>query len=456
MADDLFTWTDTSGRRGTVFAHPARISVKGASASPYPIRSVDLPTGEDAAALASAFLAAAGDTGHVVMDQATIDAGLREWREWGARSMRERAAEATIQRIADQIVQEEKRVQSALAAGEQTLTLPHLNGRLVGLQRARAIATALPLLPDGGGEPKKSGRVEWLEIDGKQVHESPQELASEIDRPRKDNEGAFDRGHMEGFADGLRMGEARADEVAHSGCSKDASETPSEQPAAVHVATPEGITPCGEGHHDVTVTALIAEATCVECLRTLAQAPQDDITEAGAHRTRTWTTESADTWPATPADLPHIKRQMDEWTREVAAITDLQHNPLADRVAQLERDMGRMEREAPLVGARLDALEIAARENDQSGGAEHAEVAGGSAPEPCPVRAWNAACLIEMVCHHDQGHTGPHYNPASGGWEWTDGGTVTQLDGRDPSKESLLARAFGWVEEAKRDAPPTS
>ena len=38
----------------------------------------------------------------------------------------------------------------------------------------------------------------------------------------------------------------------------------------VHVATPEGITPCGEGHHDVTVAALVTEATCMECLRTLA------------------------------------------------------------------------------------------------------------------------------------------------------------------------------------------
>lgn len=43
------------------------------------------------------------------------------------------------------------------------------------------------------------------------------------------------------------------------------------QPAPVHVTTPEGITPCGEGHHDVTTTARIAEATCLECLRTLAQ-----------------------------------------------------------------------------------------------------------------------------------------------------------------------------------------
>ena len=212
----------------------------------------------------------------------------------------------------------------------------------------------------------------------------------------------------------------------------DADDTTDAAPAAaIHAATPEGSTPCGEGHRDVTVDALISDITCVECLRAIAvdkgaqvaelrterdyarkllaaTIPKPNhadtpagravidwgnqaviegaLREAGAHRTRTWTTEPTGSWPATPADLPHIIRQMDEWTREVAAVTDLRRSPLADRVAQLERDMGRLEQEAPLIGARLDALELAARETHQSGGAPRAQVTGGGfTPQPCPT-----------------------------------------------------------------------
>lgn len=52
----------------------------------------------------------------------------------------------------------------------------------------------------------------------------------------------------------------------------DAVESGDTRVADVHVATPEGITPCGAGIHDVTTTARIADATCLECLSTLAQA----------------------------------------------------------------------------------------------------------------------------------------------------------------------------------------
>ncbi|WP_435110130.1 hypothetical protein [Nocardiopsis synnemataformans] len=41
--------------------------------------------------------------------------------------------------------------------------------------------------------------------------------------------------------------------------------------ADVHVATPEGITPCEKGRHDVNVTTIISHVTCRKCLRTLAQ-----------------------------------------------------------------------------------------------------------------------------------------------------------------------------------------
>lgn len=53
-------------------------------------------------------------------------------------------------------------------------------------------------------------------------------------------------------------------------CGDAQSDLPPDQPATVHVATPEGITPCGEGHPDVTVSAFIPEVSCVECLRAIA------------------------------------------------------------------------------------------------------------------------------------------------------------------------------------------
>lgn len=55
----------------------------------------------------------------------------------------------------------------------------------------------------------------------------------------------------------------------------------------IHVATPEGITPCGAGVHDVATTAIIREATCLECVSSLAQAthgdalPEEDLVEQG-------------------------------------------------------------------------------------------------------------------------------------------------------------------------------
>ncbi|SIO86977.1 hypothetical protein [Nocardiopsis sp. JB363] len=134
-------------------------------------------------------------------------------------------------------------------------------------------------------------------------------------------------------------------EVAHSGYSQPASE----QPTEVHVATPEGITPCGRGHHDVTVAALIDEVTCLECLRTLAQLngtarPVTDYEGADCH--------------------------------DPTVCTDL--GCLACRMSQLERDMRHVER---AFSSRLDALEIAESERTQSAGAPRAQVAGGGFAE---------------------------------------------------------------------------
>ena len=69
-------------------------------------------------------------------------------------------------------------------------------------------------------------------------------------------------------------------------CGDAQSDLPPDQPATVHVATPEGITPCGEGHPDVTVSAFIDEATCVECLRATAIQKSDQVIEVRRERDR--------------------------------------------------------------------------------------------------------------------------------------------------------------------------
>lgn len=56
--------------------------------------SVNTPTGEDAVALAHTVLAAAGDTGHEVVEEGLVSRSLRSAEEEGARSMRERIADA--------------------------------------------------------------------------------------------------------------------------------------------------------------------------------------------------------------------------------------------------------------------------------------------------------------------------------------------------------------------------
>lgn len=54
--------------------------------------SINAPTGPDAVALARAVLAAAGDTGHVVVEEAQVARQFKAEAAIAARSMRERAA----------------------------------------------------------------------------------------------------------------------------------------------------------------------------------------------------------------------------------------------------------------------------------------------------------------------------------------------------------------------------
>lgn len=452
MSDPTYTWTDHDGDQLHV-AQDCIVIVEqsdGATVSAH----VAAPTGEDAVEFVRAVLGE--DTGYAVVDVARTNNLMRMSKEYGARSMRERAVAALRAGNWDEDPTEPIRALPLLPDGD---TVEAQDGARTTLRTDPA--------PSEGPFPQIRHRVqEWLESD------TP---ATQVDRDRFTLLERVDRLTRE----------------------------VQEQPTTVHVATPEGITPCGQGTRDVTTDGMITDITCVECLRAIAiekgeqpgemrreleaalkagrgtswpslirqvrglRARGEDTpegTDAGAHRTRTWTTETADARPATPADLPHIMRQMDEWTREAAAVTDLRRSPLADRVAQLERDSGGIQEfigiSADMHDAhsadtrsltnrlnllevaqgrvdrlhdRVDALELAARESAQSGGAEHVQVAGGSAPEPCPVTGWNELVFIDMVCHHDAGHDGVHYNPASGGWEWDENGAVTQLDGRTPT-----------------------
>lgn len=59
-----------------------------------------------------------------------------------------------------------------------------------------------------------------------------------------------------------------------------------EQPADVHMATPEGVTPCGHGIRDVTCENTIDEVTCVGCLQTIAIEKGGQIVETQRERDR--------------------------------------------------------------------------------------------------------------------------------------------------------------------------
>ncbi|WP_304455920.1 hypothetical protein [Nocardiopsis sp. YSL2] len=109
--------------------------------------------------------------------------------------------------------------------------------------------------------------------------------------------------------------------------------------ADVHVATPEGITPCGEGHHDVTVAGLLAEVTCVECLRVIAVERGEQVDKLRSER---------------DVALRELGKAL---TAERAEHLTVQQHGTAHRVAQLEKDVGRLERDRAEDQARLALLD---------------------------------------------------------------------------------------------------
>ncbi|QVJ03023.1 hypothetical protein KGD82_13390 [Nocardiopsis eucommiae] len=120
MADLPYNHTDLNDTRLTVTD-----SLIGLVAVGEGTITTHAPTGADAVALARAILAAAGDTGHIVVNNAEMARWVYENRDECIRSMRERAAEAVVR---------------------------HQDGLNEDPEEA---IRALPLLPDGDGDTLK-------------------------------------------------------------------------------------------------------------------------------------------------------------------------------------------------------------------------------------------------------------------------------------------------------------
>ena len=270
MADtgSPYTFTDGQGARLVVDGQMEMVYVYCAGVGST---GVDLPTGEDAAEFARAFLAAAGDTGHRVISEASLDEMIDAFAKAAAKDMRNRSYEAAY------------------------------NAPGTPYTPTEAIR-ALPLLPD----------------------------------------------------------------------------TEDTRAADVHGATPERITPCGEGHADVTVDALISEVTCVECLRAIAVDKGQQVSEVRRERDDARELLAATIPQPNYADT-EAGRAVADWGNQAViegALSDAQARRDAAVAEGAERSMstwvGHLER-------RVEFLELADRERRQSGGAPRAQVAGGYA-----------------------------------------------------------------------------
>lgn len=356
MAKPLFTWTDPdTGAVLTVNAEDILLEVEGEGFY------VSRPTGEDAVALARAVLpdvvlTDAGDTGHVVVDVARTSNLMRMCKESGARSMREAAAELA----------------------------EHWGSGLMARSQLAAPIRALPLLPSEDGEPTPDNFTgqyvsfeygEW-EASGHEcgdidpnnddceqpvMHRTVTAvyvdrrvpLGTELEphdahvgRRWDDREDEADPCRSYTVIVGIDVYCEHSSGAGHDGLHyadvagttrtwADQATEGKPAPALVHVATPERITPCGEGTLDTIVAALIAEVTCMECLRAIATERGEQVVE--------------------------LRRELDAESARVSAARDERDQALRAarelpaRTTQLEHDMSRAE-------SRLDALELAARE----------------------------------------------------------------------------------------------
>jgi hypothetical protein len=399
VADLPYTYTDSDGvalrvDRGiyTAYDRPGRTSV-----------SVYAPKGDNAVRMARAILAADGHTRHRVISVAEIERHLSADAQDSARSMRERAAR-WMENTGYTVSAAEIRGLPLLPDGDDTVSdkagrCPSRNPGPDGGPSGQGYVCALK---DGHTVSHRSysGDIQWTDGDG-----APDSEETPANPRCPWCEGG---GHQ-------------------------TSPEPDEWPLQPLEMVPcECRAPASEGSAD-------RERPDLDAIRARAR-PDVAFADAAA------LAASANDVPALLSEVDRLTRERDLAVRACAAPgpgpgeicgTSVEGEPceehtLTEVVRRLELRMIARDRDT---AARLDALEERLSppekqaEAAQSGGAEHEEPIGG----PCPANAYNEACVITMVCHHYAGHTGPHYNPAVGGWEWDESGTVTQLDGRTPT-----------------------
>lgn len=202
MSDLPYTWTDANCDELRVTAYGVTVTYRDDEGEHS--LQVLAPEGAAAVALARAALALAGDA-YLITTTETWDAVNAAHAEHGARSMRERAAAcADDDPTADYDIKRQILALPLLpddGGAECKCNVIDVEGPSIECPMHGADYRALPLLPDDDTTP---------------VCESPQELAEEIIRLRKDVEvlsADRDTAYDTGFSDGLRMGDARATDV---------------------------------------------------------------------------------------------------------------------------------------------------------------------------------------------------------------------------------------------------
>ena len=252
---DPYTYTDVDGDRLAVFGADIPDKGKGFNVRTDP-NGCSVPA-EDAAAFVRAVLAA-GDTGHVVMSTYALDQMILNWRRAEAQNMRRRVLQVIeafpyTDRMADEVralpllpdtevahegvsqpasetpseqpARSDYDTEFAALLAKEDAARSMCERALKALDAApdgtdlESLFRSLPLLPDD--EPKKSGRVESLEIDGKQVYpktdldqHATRDIATALPLLPDEAE-ATDTAPVEGFDAGWTAGHthARADEA---------------------------------------------------------------------------------------------------------------------------------------------------------------------------------------------------------------------------------------------------
>ena len=361
MADtgSPYTFTDGQGARLVVDGQMEMVYVYCAGVGST---GVDLPTGEDAAEFARAVLASAGDTGHRVISEASLDEMIDAFAKAAAKDMRNRSYEAAYNAPGTPYTPTE--------AIRALPLLPDTEDTTEAQDQPTSESDAARML----SEIRARSEQYREQFEGLGYAPDVPLLRAQIDQGRDDREALLDMvDHLrEKHSEALNLAMERGERMVRAEA-KLRHGKPS-----VHGATPEGITPCGEGHADVTVDALISDITCVECLRAIAVDKGQQAVELRNERDDARELLAATIPQPNHADTP-AGRAVADWGNQAViegALSDAQARRDAAVAEGAERSMstwvGHLER-------RVEFLELADRERRQSGGAPRAQVAGGYA-----------------------------------------------------------------------------